>query len=721
MKKEKMTDDKILAFINNKADRAMNRQGGGVSENRKTSFDYYIGEKYGNEVPGQSEIVTREVLEVVEWGLAQILPAFTASDKIVSFDPVGRGDEEAAKQETEVINHLLTKKNNGFMFLYEWFKDALMYPNGYARIYIEEREKRERQSWEGLTGDQLLALLSEYESYDSYEIVEQESSMHLDAASGINYELFFITLESVRMEKVLRTETIPGEEMLVDNDLTSIDMDEADFLCHRCKRSKSSLIEFGIDPKLLENVSNEDYNDWNDERVNRLYFEEESPDSGADDDESMEEFWVYDCYVMMDINGDGVAERRHIMTIGNTIVLNEEDDNQPFVALSSIPIPHKHNGLSQTDIVKDLQLIKSSLWRQYLTNIYKINFPKKYVGDRFRDKEFDTLSYLLDPESEYVPCLDPTALVEERPTDLGSYIMPAIQGVDSMIDTRTGINEMSALDPNVLKNMNEEAANILSTSKSKRIEAIIRIFAETGVKQLMIKAHKLLREFQDVPLTLMIRNKWIDVNPAKWKERADMTINVGLGTNDQSRNISMLNNILGLQAQVKDYGLATPKNAYNALYELVDAMGFKDASLFFKEPPENPPPPPPPPPDPQIEMAKKQLQLAEMEQKRRDAETQARLQRDAQELQSKQQLEMMGLQHKQQMESLSAQLEQGKQAVLNKKELAATEKIYTESDLNRVKTDEVIVGIEAQEVEIDVVKNQMRANNGQAESPNNDE
>lgn len=709
---EPMNDREIAVYLGNKAHRAMNRQGGGVSELRKTSFDYYIGEKFGTEVRGQSEVVTRECFEVVEEALAQILPAFTSS-RMAEFDPVGPDDEKQAQQETDVVNYYLTKKNNGFMFLYEWFKDALMYPNGYAKAYMREMEKDQIDRFNGLTDIQLAQVMQEYgDKFDEIEVVEHEEQVVQDPTTGQTYQLYDVAIEYTQTEYELVLETIPGEEMLVDNDLLGQDMDVSVFNCHRYARSKSSLIEEGFDPEKLERVGGDESHDWNDERVNRLYFEEESPDSDADDEDSVKDLWVYDCDVIMDVDGDGIAEQRHIVMIGNEIFVNEVDDYRQFVSLSSIPMQHKHNGLSQIDITQDLQLIKSTLFRQYLTNIYRINQPKKYVGARFRDDEWNTMDFLLNPESEFVPAKDETAINTEQNIDLGPFILPAIDKIDSMVDARTGIGNGGILDPDVLQQATEGAVALANDARSKRIESIVRIFAETGVKQMMLKIHRLLREYQDVPLTIRLRNEWVNVNPANWKDRLDVTINVGLGTNNKDRDFAALQQLIAAQDKVASSGkygyLISANHVFNTASKLVETLGLNNPEMYFGNPDKVQPPKPKP--DPQVEMLQKQLALAEQEQQRRNQQTAMEGQIKQMQAQHDQQRQIAEFRHKQMMDQAKAQMEQMAKVqealdaeAARKKTAAETGKTVADTGLTVAKTELTLTEIDSQEIENDAV------------------
>lgn len=57
---------------------------------RESFLDRYLGEKYGDEVEGRSEVVTSEVFDVVESIAAEMMDVLTSADRIATFRPRGR-------------------------------------------------------------------------------------------------------------------------------------------------------------------------------------------------------------------------------------------------------------------------------------------------------------------------------------------------------------------------------------------------------------------------------------------------------------------------------------------------------------------------------------------------------------------------------------------------------------------------------------------------------
>ena len=134
----KLQDVELVARIEQEESLAYGVNDSQLSNERAEAIDYYLGEPFGNEVEGRSQVVSYDVQDTIESALPQLLKVFVAGDKVVTFDPKGPEDQEAADQETDYINHVVMEKNEGFKVFYVWFKDALLSKNGYVKVYSEE-------------------------------------------------------------------------------------------------------------------------------------------------------------------------------------------------------------------------------------------------------------------------------------------------------------------------------------------------------------------------------------------------------------------------------------------------------------------------------------------------------------------------------------------------------------------------------------------------------
>lgn len=662
--REPMTDEELVALIEHKASNSLNESSDQLSEIRKRLLEQYNGAPYGDERDGFSKVVDRSCMEAVEWALPAIIKTFMASDRVVEFEPVGADDEDGASQETDVVNYELMRRNDGFLSMYEWIKEALINPVSYAKVWMDIREEVRVEHYEGLSQEGLAMLQQELQ--DGYEIVESDESTQMvpatpdvmqrllqEAQQGImqnpqlmqqiqqqvmaqaqqaqqaggqpgqqpqppnpqqmqqamqqaamqmaqqqvqqqvqqNQGMVEVPVYSVKVRyveavKQLRWECVPGEEVLIDNQLSSLNVDEADFVCHQRERSWTDLVESGHDPDLLATCQTREERDNSEETVRR-WRSSEHVDGPDEDDDSMQMYLVRECYIRCDYDGDGVAEHRQVLEIGGVIFENEELNYQPFCALATAGNPHVHEGMSLVEMVADIQRQKTTAQRQWNTNMYRINQPRKYVGENARDESGLTMDALLNGYSEVIPCRDPSQIVPEQIQPLGQVILPYLQDLDRRQMMRSGVSPQMSMDPNVLQQSTAEAYAKAQSKGEQRIELITRFMAETGVKALMLKAHELLRKHQDRPGTAKIRGRWVEYSPTEWRARRQMLVNVGLGFGSDQAKLAKAQMVIQLQGQMAQQGFVTPDNMYNAIEKFCEAADLPNAEQYFTHPAQN--------------------------------------------------------------------------------------------------------------------------------------
>ena len=667
-----LSDRELTGIISEKLERALNASDGGLSQRRRDLFDRYFGARDGNERDGYSKFTTREVLEAVEWALPSLIRIFYGSDKVVSFDPVGNEDEGAAEQETDACTFVVTKANRGDSFeaIYSFIKDALMSPTAYAKVYAEEEERSFVRRESELLPDQVAKLTES----PNIELIEQKSrQIQVEVPTQDQQGQPVMAVQDIEVFDVRYRETddrprvriipVPGEEVLIDNNFTALNLDNAPFVAHRVRKHKSELLRMGYSEDEIESVGGFGSDaEFNDERTHRLFYEDENPDGDQDEpDESMAPYWCHECYLWIDADEDGIAEYRKIFLIGTKIFENEEVDYQPMIAMSSTIVPHKHAGMSVAEMVEDQQQLLTTLMRNLLDNAYALARNRRVISEDSLLEDGATMDALLNPVADYVPVRgDAAAAVayENRPNAIGD-LMGVIQHTQSRTSMRTGVSPENSVDPDVLQTAKTGAFMSALDKAGERIELIARVMAETGIKQMFRKAHTLIRTYPDISRTVKLRGEWIPIDSQSWRERIDMTANVGLGTSNKQFQIALLKDVLTYQTEVAEpRGLATPQQIFNTLEQLIEAGDVGASERYFMSParPEYKPPEPPPP-DPvamaQAKLFESQSQAVIMEQQRKGQEAQAktqmdgaRLQMDGQKSQAEIQLKDAELQHK---------------------------------------------------------------------------
>ena len=134
----KMTEADLIGIIKGEVQASATFVGGQISEQRRKSMEYYLGEPFGNENEDESSAVMTDVQDVIESAMPSLMEIFGSGEEAVRFEPVGLEDEEAAKQATQYVNHIWFKAsyNDGFGTTYDWIKDSLLQKQGYLKICL---------------------------------------------------------------------------------------------------------------------------------------------------------------------------------------------------------------------------------------------------------------------------------------------------------------------------------------------------------------------------------------------------------------------------------------------------------------------------------------------------------------------------------------------------------------------------------------------------------
>jgi len=311
-------------------------------------------------------------------------------------------------------------------------------------------------------------------------------------------------------------------------------------------------------------------------------------------------------------------------------------------------MPHKAVGLSMADQVMDLQRVKSTLWRNFLDNVYLQSAPALVVND---DQVVDYNEWLTRRVGQILRAKGPpgTAFAPLPTQFVGAEVFPAIEYIDGVREQRTGTQRTgtTALDANSL-NKTATGINLIQQASGQRIELIARSFAETGVKPAFRKVLKLASQYNEQKEKIRLRGKWVDVDPRAWADGFDMSVSVGLGTGNKDQQVAHMMALMQLDQQIVmlqkgvQGPLLTASNIYKKLEKLTQAMGMHSVEPYYSDP-ESPKmqaalqaQPPPPPTTEMAQMAAIQMQ-GQVEQGKAQNE-QAKLQIDAADKQAEMQL-----------------------------------------------------------------------------------
>jgi hypothetical protein len=231
--------------------------------------------------------------------------------------------------------------------------------------------------------------------------------------------------------------------------------------------------------------------------------------------------------------------------------------------------------------------------------------------------------------------------------------LSALEYAATMAESRSGIvRNAQGLNPDTLHDT-AKGAMALITAAQKRVRLIARVFAETGIKDLFLGVHCLLRtgHTEDhAPMTAKLGNSWKQTQPNQWPERCAMAIHVGVGSAGKEHDLIVASQRLEIVERLIQMpgamgSLIDGKNIHQGLIAWERAAGTKAPEQYWSDPANAPPQPEKP--DPEMAKAQAQMQLeqakAQGSLQLEHAKAQAKSQSDAESAQRDHELAMARL------------------------------------------------------------------------------
>ena len=582
----KMDNDEIGQVVAREISDALSHHDSEYAADRIKALDYYLGEPLGNEIEGKSQVISTEVADTVEQIMPSLMRIFCGSDKYVRFAPRSAEDTEAAEQISDYVNYIISHDNNGYRIIDNWLRDSLLFKIGVLKFYYDDTTTIEEAEYENLTDAELALLLAnpDVEVVEQAEnITEVMNEMGMLAPVTESYDL------RVKIQKKsgkVKIENVPPEEFLFNRRAKSLE--DARFICHRTSMSISDLVSMGFDIDEIEEHAG--YTQVENEEERDVRFGDLGAATETDPaDESQRQVAVFESIVLVDADGDGISERRRVLSIGDSgehVLENEITDHIPFAVISPILQSHRLVGRSIFDLTKDLQVIKSTLMRQYLDATYLTVNPRTVAVENQVN-----IDDLLDSTAGGIVRVRSAGAVQMlNGNGVGSEVQPLMRYMDEVKEARTGMSKASAgLSPEVLQSTTASAVAAVTKGASQKLESYARTIAETGMKDLFKGILLLITKYQQQERIVRLRNKFVPVDPREFDSEFDVVVNVGLGTADDEQKIAFLQAIAAKQEQIlmqmgANNPLCSMEQYAQTLREIAEIGGFKDSGKFFNDP-----------------------------------------------------------------------------------------------------------------------------------------
>lgn len=569
-----------------------------LQRERTDVHQYYEGELPKPLHKGDSKYVSRDVFDAVDSARSLILEAFSGHHRIVKFRPEANGSVEDANNASDYCRYAFFRDNRGEEIMYDATTDGLMARYAVAHVYPDESVETEQYEFEGLTRDEYDAFLVSAET-DEYEVLEEDWKNGLVTGK----------VEFTKRRKRVHVESVPPENFLVSARTSNIH--EAKFCALRDTKTISELRSLGFDPKKIDRIgesATSNNSEFDYERQQR--FEAIGEVSMTDDEwqESVREVDVYECYMLVDMDGSGIAKLWKIVYCGTELLEKEQVNRRPFETYVPIPRPHTFFGENFAKNVVPVQNARTTLVRTIINHGLITNNPRQKVLNGTLSNPQELMDNRLGGIVN-VRRMDGIMPVDQQP--LNPFVFNTIQLVDEDKDEVTGISRLSqGLNKDAISSQNSEGmVEKMVQASQTRTRVMARRFGQflTGIFLLIYNTaveHLDTAEFED------ILGNWKEVDVAAWKERKAASVELALSKSEREAEAAKHLEVDAYLSQdpslANQYG---PQQRYDNLIAAFEARGIDNIGSIFLSPEEAPEPQPDPAQEAKLDQIKAQNEL----------------------------------------------------------------------------------------------------------------
>lgn len=433
-----------------------------LSTQRKKCSDLYHMEKLGNEQAGWSQAVASVVWDAVEWLKPGLSSIFAHPD----FAEIKMDDTERAKRIKKAVRFQIFRKQKGKREIRSWLHDTLLYHYGVFKIYHKTDFDLETLRYDRLSLEDMEQLVSSPDiQVSKYEEVETEVPVPplewmMQGGPQTTTEIHYAGIKAVKrtvkyagpcLECVPATEFyyVPGHKNLDTNP----------FVAHRKKKTLHDIkrgeltgqYAKGSHKKLKKQLQEGQESSEVEEEIHAMYEVDDLTidDTGdmsistADEDKPISpnsEVYVWECYLRMDIDKDGLLEPV-IATICGDVVLQLEENpykRPPFRVGRLYEVAHRFEAKPLPLVLRDDQVELTNLQRILVDaaadsaygNIITSDpeFAKQWAGRQIGDV---ILSQAFDKFKEV------------RPKQPGGILLEAKEAVRVGSERKTGVSSLN--------------------------------------------------------------------------------------------------------------------------------------------------------------------------------------------------------------------------------------------------------------------------------------
>jgi hypothetical protein len=551
-----------------------------ISHERSKAWRYWGGKSDLREEKNRSKIVMTEASDVVEQSIPLLMDMYLGIDEPLMFIPTGE-QQDFAFAATKTVETVFWLQNPGFMLLEEYLRDGLIAKTGIFKVYKDEKLEITEEEYSGLSYDQWM-LLAEPDEVEVLELSPDEPEFEDDQPT------FSCRIKRTEKRPLYKVETTKPENFIINEKATSIEPRCYTICGEVAEMTVSDAVAMGVPyEKAIARIGPMSKGEvGHQEKQQRDQRNNDTQDSTTED-QSTQPIVVYELYVYVDKDGDGLSELHKVIGIGMDVaeICHDEivEDN-PYCIGCPYPIPHTVIGRSQVDRLVDLQDITTKTVRATLDNLDHANNPRTEAVQNQVNMED-----LLDNKFRGIVRVKAPGMTREIQVPfIGHQSLTILEYMEGRKESRVGVSkESSGLAAEALQSSSEVGVRAVLGLSQMQLRGVARRMAETGLAQLYRKILRLVVQHQDRPMQVSLGVNFINVDPSSWNIDMQVRVLIGLGTGTREERVQGVLQIMGMQEKIltqltPDNPVCSLEHFAYSLHKFAELMRVGPSMFFFK-------------------------------------------------------------------------------------------------------------------------------------------
>ena len=520
----------------------------------------------GSEKPktrkGRSSVQPKLVRRQAEWRYSALSEPFLGTDKIFSVTPKTFEDEDAAKQQSLLLNWQFNTKLNKVKFIDEYVRAVINEGTGIVKVsWIRETKPIIRQEpvfqavpvqdQQTLQMLQQAMQLSQADPRTYNEKTPPEIKFGVEMANQAPFPIVgqLIGYQQVPDEEIVHNqpfvEVVNPANIYIDPSCNG-QLDRAKFVIESFETSYSDLVKDGR-YKNLELIN------WDDIGTDDPQHTSDTPDEFQFSDKSRKRCVAYEYWGFYDINDDGRLVPIVATWIRDTLIRLEEnpfpDRKVPYVVVPYIPVLRNIYGEPDAELLEANQRILGAVTRGMIDSLGRSanaqqGFAKGML-DPINKKRFEQ-----GEDYEFNPQMNPQGggFIEHKYPELPQSALLMVQMQNQEAEALTGVKAFSGgLAGDAYNTKVATAIRGVLDAASKREMSILRRLAQ-GMQEIGYKIIAMNEVFLTDKEVIRVTNReFITVNREDIQGNFDLEVDIATAEEDnaKSENLAFLLQTIG--------------------------------------------------------------------------------------------------------------------------------------------------------------------------------